>query len=358
MLMKPLAWLATGVLLLASCESPDPLPSARKSSELRHPQEKHLSNIRQLTDGGDNAEAYFSGDGRELIFQSTHGDLRCDQIFLMSAEGGEARRVSTGLGRTTCAYFFPDRSRIIYASTHEGGKSCPPVPSHAGGYVWPVYSTFDIFSARPDGSDLRRLTHTRGYDAEGTISPDGKTIVFTSVRDGDLDIYVMNADGSDPVRLTHTLGYDGGPFFSPDGKLICFRASRPQGKKEVDRYRELLADGRVQPTRLEIFFMNADGSNVRQVTRNGAANFGPFFHPSGEKILFASNLSSPGSRGAMAFDLYLINLDGTGEERVTFHPTFDAFPMFSPDGKKLVWASNRNASKRGDTNVFTADWVE
>lgn len=357
MLTRPMAWFATCILLLSACGGPDPLTSPRKRLE-PDPLEKRLRNIRQLTDGGDNAEAYFSGDGRELIYQSTHGDLRCDQIFVMNADGGEKRMVSTGFGRTTCAYFFPDRSRIIYASTHLGGRSCPPKPSHAGGYVWPVYSTFDIFSAKPDGTDLHRLTDTRGYDAEGTISPDGTKIVFTSVRDGDLDIYVMNADGSDPTRLTHTLGYDGGPFFSPDGKLICFRASRPQGKKEEDRYRELLVGDRVQPTQLEIFVMNADGSNVRQVTRNGAANFGPFFHPSGEKLIFASNLSNPRARGPNAFELYLINVDGTGEERVTFDPTFDAFPMFSPDGRKLVWASNRNASKRGDTNVFIADWVE
>jgi Tol biopolymer transport system component len=319
------------------------------------PIEKRLKNIRQLTFGGQNAEAYFSGDGKRLIYQTTHGDLRCDQIFVMNADGTGKKMVSTGKGRTTCSYFFPDGSRILYASTHAKSPDCPPVPPRRGGYVWPVYSTYDIFVAKPDGGDPRQLTDTRGYDAEATISPDGKRIVFTSVRDGDLDIYVMNADGSDQTRLTTTLGYDGGAFFSPDGKMICFRASRPSGAAEVDKYRELLAQDLVEPTRLEIYVMNADGSQVRQVTRNGAANFCPFFHPSGKSIIFASNQVDPRGRN---FDLYLTGLDGTGEERITSHGEFDGFPMFSPDGKQLVWASNRFGDEPGDTNIFIADWIE
>ena len=319
------------------------------------PIEKHLKNIRQLTFAGQNAEAYFSGDGKRLIYQTTHGDLRCDQIFVMNADGTGKKMVSTGKGRTTCSYFFPDGSRILYASTHAKSPDCPPVPPRRGGYVWPVYSTYDIFVAKPDGADPRPLTDTRGYDAEATMSTDGKKIVFTSVRDGDLDIYVMNADGSDQTRLTTTLGYDGGAFFSPDGKMICFRASRPSGAAEAEKYRELLAQDLVEPTRLEIYVMNADGSNVRQVTRNGAANFCPFFHPSGKKIIFASNQVDPRGRN---FDLYLTNLDGTGEERITSHGDFDGFPMFSPDGKKLVWAANRFGDEPGDTNIFIADWIE
>lgn len=320
--------------------------------------ERHLKNVRQLTNGGENAEAYFSGDSSRLIFQSTRGDLKCDQIFTMGIDGSNVKMVSTGKGRTTCSYFFPDGSRIIYASTHEGGPDCPPDPPRTGGYFWAISGTYDIYSARPDGSDLQRLTDTRGYDAEGTISPDGKKILFTSVRDGDLDLYVMNADGSDPRRLTSTLGYDGGGFFSPDGSMICYRASRPQGEEEARAYRELLARELVKPSALEIFVMNADGSNVRQITRNGAANFCPFFHPSGKKILYASNQSDPTARSSDPFDLYMVALDGSGEERITYHSTFDAFPMFSPDGKKLVWASNRYSAQRGETNVFIADWVD
>jgi Tol biopolymer transport system component len=319
------------------------------------PLEKHLKNLRQLTDSGQNAEAYFSGDGKELTYQTTHGEMKCDQIFIMNIDGSKKHRVSKGEGRTTCSYFFPDGSRILYASTHLGSKDCPPEARKSGAYVWQIYSTYDIFSANPDGSDLRQLTDTKGYDAEGTISPDGKKIVFTSVRDGDLDIYVMSADGSDPTRLTFTLGYDGGAFFSPDGKMICFRASRPQGEVEERKYRELLGRELVEPAALEIYVMDSDGSDIRQVTQNGAANFCPFFHPSGKKIIFSSNQANPKGRN---FDLYLVNLDGTGEERVTFDANFDAFPMFSPDGKKLVWAANRFGQIRGDTNIFLADWVE
>ncbi|HVR75989.1 MAG TPA: hypothetical protein VMT52_16780 [Planctomycetota bacterium] len=341
------------IYCVCGCEGPPAAPAARTHAD---PLEKRLKNIRMLTDGGENAEAYFSGDGKQLIFQSTHGALRCDQIFIMNTDGSGRRMVSSGLGRTTCAYFLPDGSRIIYASTHLASPDCPPRPSHGDGYVWPIYDSYDIFSARPDGTDIRRLTSTPGYDAEATVSPDGKKIVFTSVRDGDLDIYVMNIDGSDPTRLTDTLGYDGGAFFSPDGSLICFRASRLAGEESARKYRELLARGRVQPSALEIFVMSSDGTNVRQVTRNGVANFCPFFHPSGKQIIFASNMTDPKARAA--FDLYLIGIDGTGEERVTFHTEFDAFPMFSPDGKQLVWASNRSSRKSGETNIFIADWVE
>ena len=319
------------------------------------PLEKRLRNVRQLTFEGQNAEAYFSDDGKMLIYQSTHGEHRCDQIFTMRTDGSDKRMVSTGKGKTTCSYFFPKSERCVYASTHAGSPDCPPTPARGATYVWAVHGTFDIFSAKVDGTDLKRLTDTKGYDAEATISRDGKRIVFTSVRDGDLDIYVMNADGSDQTRLTTTLGYDGGAFFSPDGKMICFRASRPSGAAEVDKYRELLAQDLVEPTRLEIYVMNADGGQVRQVTRNGAANFCPFFHPSGKSIIFASNQVDPQGRN---FDLYLTGLDGTGEERITSHGEFDGFPMFSPDGKQLVWASNRFGDEPGDTNIFIADWIE
>jgi TolB protein len=320
--------------------------------------ERHLANPKRLTSGGENAEAYFSADGKELILQSTREPFKCDQIFRMKADGSEPRLVSTGKGRTTCAYFFPDGSRIIYASTHLAGDDCPPTPPRrAGGrYVWPIYRSYDIFSARPDGSDLRRLTDTPGYDAEGTISPDGKKIVFTSMRDGDLDLYTMNTDGSGVKRITSTPGYDGGAFFSPDSRRLCFRASRPQGK-DLEAYRELLSQDLVEPSALEIFVCDADGGSLRQVTKNGAANFCPFFHPSGRKLIYASNQGDP--RG-YNFDLYLVDLETGAEERVTTDPTFDAFPMFSPDGKKLVWGSNRkpDPGKERDTNIWIADWVE
>jgi TolB protein len=321
---------------------------------LKLPSETHLENIRQLSFGGENAEAYFSADGRQLIFQSTRDGHGCDQIYTMNIDGSNVMMVSTGEGRTTCSYFFPGGKRILYSSTHPGGKECPPRPDFSKGYVWAVYPSFDIFTALPDGSDLKQLTNKPGYDAETTISRSGK-LVFTSMRDGDLDIYTMNADGKNVRRLTNELGYDGGPFWSYDGKQIVYRAYHPQTEQEKADYIKLLKDNLIRPTTLEIWVMSADGSNKRQVTNNGKANFAPYFFPDGKRIIFASNMNDPRGRN---FDLYKINVDGQGLERITYNDTFDGFPMFSPDGKKLVFASNRNAKKQGETNVFIADWVQ
>jgi Tol biopolymer transport system component len=321
---------------------------------LQLPQETHLRNLKQLTFGGENAEAYFSPSGKELIFQSTRDGRECDQIYTMNLDGSNIRLVSTGTGRTTCSYFYPDAKKILYSSTHLGAKECPPRPDFSQGYVWAVYPTFDIFTARPDGSAVKQLTNTPGYDAETTISKQGK-LVFTSMRDGDLDIYTMDGNGKHVRRLTNELGYDGGPFWSYDGKQIVYRAYHPRTDKEKADYLALLKQNLIRPTTLEIWVMNADGTNKRQVTHNGKANFAPYFFPDGKRIIFASNMADPKGRD---FDLYKINVDGSGLERITFNDTFDGFPMFSPDGKKLVFASNRNAKVRGDTNIFIADWVE
>jgi Tol biopolymer transport system component len=317
--------------------------------------EKHLRNVRQLTFGGENAEAYFSGDGRQLIFQSKRDGRACDQIYTMRTDGSGVRMVSTGDGATTCSYIFPNGKRILYASTHLGARECPPRPDYRKGYVWPIHPTFDIFTARPDGQDLKRLTSTPGYDAEATVSADGKRIVFTSTRDGDLDIYTMDADGKNVRRLTTELGYDGGAFFSRDGRQIVYRSYQPKTPESVARYRQKLAENVIEPNVFEVWVMDADGSNKRQITTLGAASFAPYFFPDGRRIIFASNVHDPRKRN---FDLYVIGVDGTGLERVTFNETFDGFPMFSPDGKRLVFASNRNAAKEGDTNVFIADWVD
>ncbi|MFQ5654360.1 MAG: TolB family protein [Planctomycetota bacterium] len=327
------------------------LPLARPT----HARERHLRNLRQLTDGGENAEAYFSSDGARLIFQSTRPPRGCDQIFTMKTDGSDLRLVSTGLGRTTCAYFQPpDDDRIVYSSTHLGSRDCPPTPDHSMGYVWPIYDSYEIFAANADGTGLTQLTRSPGYDAEATFSPDGSRIVFTSTRDGDLNIYSMAADGTDVRRLTRSPGYDGGPFYSLDGSMICYRGRHPQGQ-ELEDYQELLGRGLVRPSKLEIFVMDANGTNSRQVTSNGAANFCPFFHPDGDRIIFSSNLGDPRGR---EFDLYIIRIDGTGLERITHESDFDGFPMFSPDGKKLVWCSNRFNSKPRETNVYIADWVD
>lgn len=326
-----------------------------ESDPLRIPEETHLKNIRQLTFGGENAEAYFSSDGNRLIFQSTRDGHKCDQIYTMNVDGSNVRMVSTGLGRTTCSYFFPVGDRILYSSTHLSAKECPPRPDYSKGYVWAIYPEFDIFSARTDGSDIQRLTSSESYDAEATISRDGKKIVFTSTRDGDLDIYSMDADGRNVQRLTSTLGYDGGPFYSYDGSMIVYRAHHPESEEAKADYLALLKANLIRPTQLDIWVMNADGTNKRRITKNGRANFAPYFFPDGKRIIFASNIDDPGGRN---FDLYMIKIDGSGLKRITFNETFDGFPMFSPDGKKLVFASNRNAKVPGETNVFIADWVD
>ena len=317
---------------------------------------RHIKNIKQLTFGGENAEAYWSFDGKKITLQSTRDNLKADQIFTMNADGSDVKMVSTGKGRTTCSYFLKGDKRILYASTHLAGDAPPPPPSQSAGYVWAVYPSFDIFTARADGSDLKRLTDTEGYDAEATVSPDGRKIVFTSMRNGDLDLYVMDIDGKNVKQITDELGYDGGAFFSPDSKMICYRANHPKTPEDVKVYKDLIAQNLVKPSKMELYVMNADGSNRRQVTNNGNANFCPFFTPDGKKLIFASNMDDPKGRPPN-FELYLVNLDGTGLERVTYEPNFDGFPMFSPDGKKIVWASNRLAKVRGETNVFVADWV-
>lgn len=323
---------------------------------LRLPGERHLRNVRQLTFGGQNAEAYFSFDETRLVFQSERDMFHCDQIFTMKLDGSDVKLVSTGKGRTTCSYFLPDGAHILYSSTHLGGNECPPAADRKKGYVWSLYRSFDIFIADTSGNITQQLTTTPGYDAEAVISPVGDRIVFTSIRSGDLDIYSMNLDGSDVRQLTHELGYDGGPFFSPDGKKIVYRAYHPTTAAETTDYKMLLAEEKIKPMNLQIWVMNSDGSDKRRVTRNSSANFGPYFHPDGDRIIFASNLGDT-SRTPMNFDLYLIKTDGTGLEPVTASPVFDGFPMFTRDGNKLVFASNRNAARRGETNIFIADWV-
>lgn len=338
------------------------MESDSSQMDYRYPQEKHLANLRKLTEGGDNAEAYFSFDNRMAVFQSNAAkwDLECDQIFYFDLEKDDiiAQRpplLSTGQGRTTCSYFMPGDSSILYGSTHLGGEACPPEPSKAEGYVWPIYESYDIFVADLEGRITDTLTRHPGYDAEATVSPLGDKIVFTSMRSGDLELWTMDLDGSNKKQVTDGLGYDGGAFFSPDGQKLVFRASRPQSKEEIAEYKALLAQGLVKPTNMEIYVCNVDGSDLRQVTDLGQANWAPFYHPSGEKILFSSNHHT--ERG-FPFNLFMINEDGSGLEQISFDNQFDAFPMFSFDGKKLIFSSNRHNGGDRSTNLFIADWVE
>jgi Tol biopolymer transport system component len=329
------------------------------------PAEKHLKNIRQLTFGGDNAEAYFSFDGKNLSFQSNNKawGLQCDQVFNMNIKKAAADTayrpplISTGKGRTTCSFFMPGNKSILFASTHAAGDSCPnPGDLRKGGkYLWPVFNSYDIYVSDLKGRIIRQLVNSPGYDAEATVSPKGDKIVFTSSRSGDLELWVMDIDGKNPKQVTNELGYDGGAFFSPDGKKLVFRASRPKTEEDVKEYKDLLAQGLVAPTQMELFTCNVDGSGLKQITHLGKANWAPFYHPSGKKIIFSSNHAS---KKGYDFQLYMINDDGTGLEQITTESVFNSFAMFSPDGKKLVFSSNRNNHGGHDTNVFIADWAE
>lgn len=318
-----------------------------------HQKERRLSGLRRLTSGGQNAEAYWDATGTRLIFQSTRPPFGCDQIFTMRADGGEVRLISPGTGRTTCGFFFPDGRRLLYASTHLTEAACPAPPDRSQGYVWPLYPQWEIVSADADGGNVRRLTDNGVYDAEGAVSPDGRRIVFTSGRDGDLDLYLMDADGRNVQRLTGEPGYDGGAFFSWDGRFIVFRASRPETAAELEDYRALLRQHLVRPRRLDIYVMKADGTGLTRVTRLPGANFAPFMHPNNRQIIFSSNHEDPTGR---AFALYLVNVDGSGLERVTWAESFASFPMFTRDARRLVFCSNRGATAPRDLDVFVADW--
>ncbi|RMH64389.1 MAG: hypothetical protein D6677_04855 [Calditrichaeota bacterium] len=346
------------LLFLMACGQKQSAESRKAVADtMRFPQEKHLKNVRMLTNGGENAEAYFSFAEDQLIFQSTHGQYKCDQIFTMKLDGSDKKLVSTGKGRTTCSYFLPGDKKIIYASTHGADANCPAPPDFSKGYVWKVYNDFDLYVANADGSDPRPFLPAPGYDAEATVSPKGDKIVFTSTRNGDLDIYTCNIDGSDLKQLTHELGYDGGPFFSWDGEKIIYRSYHPKTEDEVARYKQLLSEELIEPNAFQIMIMDADGSNKKQITHNAFANFAPFFHPDNKRVIFCSNMGSTDKRRP-DFNLWMINVDGTGLEQITFFNQFDGFPMFTHDGKKLVFASNRFNAKPRETNIFIADWVE
>jgi hypothetical protein len=339
----------------------DEVPEGTAVQDLGYPEEKHLKNVQQLTYIGDNAEAYWSFDGSKLVFQRTceTDGFSCDQIFSGSIPSpGELMKfnmLSTGMGRTTCSYFMPGDTSIIYASTHGAHQECPQVPAGPeGAYVWPLFTEFEIYTADLQGNIIKQYTDNDYYDAEATVSPNGDKIVFTSTRNGDLDLYVMDIDGSNVIQVTDELGYDGGAFFSPDGSMLVWRASRPSSEEEIEKYTGLLEQDLVEPSDMELFVANADGSDARQITNLGGANWAPFFHPDGGKILFCSNHKT----GIFPFNLFMINLDGTGLEQVTYDKAFDSFPMFSPDGTKLVFASNRNNGGTRNTNVFVADWVD
>jgi TolB protein len=363
------ALVLAGALLFSAFSFKKSLPTAllqtKQDDSLIYPDEKHFRNMQQLTNGGDNAEAYFSADGKWLIFQHRNPKegLDCDQMFIGKIPSSRTERfsshmISSGKGRTTCGFFTKDGKHIIYASTFLSGDSCPPVPNrskYGNRYIWPIYAGYDIFMADLNGRIVKRLTETDGYDAEATISPDGNKMIFTSMRDGDLDLYVMDLRDYKVKRITHELGYDGGAWFSPDGKKIIWRASRPKTAEEIAEYKSLLKENLVMPTHMEVWIANADGSDAKQITNYGQANWAPNFIPGSEKIIFCSNHEYP---HGFPFNMYTINVDGSGLEKISRDKGFDAFPMFSSDGKKILFSSNRHNGGGRDINVFLADWVE
>jgi TolB protein len=363
--MRPLLFILTSILFISCASEPKEAPYNPEADSLKYAEEVHFQNVRQLTFGANNAEAYWGFEDTKLIFQSDNPawGADCDQIYYMDTttpkdENFMPKMISTGMGRTTCSFFLPGDTTFVYGSTHLGNKECPAVPERGpgGAYVWPIYEDYDIFKANLDGEIIANLTpDSPGYDAEATLSPDGTKIVFTSMRTGDLELFIMNTDGSDVFQITDELGYDGGAFFSPDGTQLVFRSSRPKTPEEIEKYTSLLEQGLVEPTDMELYVVNIDGTGLRQITDLGNANWAPYFHPSGEKILFSSNHAS--ERG-FPFNLFMINVDGTGLKQVSFDATFDSFPMFSYDGKKVVFASNRFNGGDRSTNVFIADWVD
>ncbi len=354
--MKPISFLLFFAFLAINAQAQDSVLFAG---------EKHFKNIHQLTNGGDNAEAYWSFDGKRITFQRTNPKegVDCDQIFMglvptKATDSFTYKLISGGKGRTSCSYFTKDGAHIIYASTKNGGDGCPPAVDRAkygNKYIWPLYSNYDIFMADTTGKIIKQLTKSEGYDAEGTLSPDGKKMIYCSVKDGDLDLYVMELATGKEIKVTNTLGYDGGAWFSPDGKKIVWRASRPSTPEEVVEYKSLLKEGLVAPTKMEVWVANADGTNAKQITHLGQANWAPNFTPDGQHIIFCSNHEY--KRG-FPFNMYLIDLEGNHLEKISRDKGFDAFPMFSPDGKKIMFSSNRNNGGTRDTNLFVADWVD
>ena len=343
-----LAALATPVLVLGLGCGTGPGPSEPEPSP-----EAVLSNVRQLTFGGQNAEAYWSPDGTMLVFQATRGDASCDQIYVMNADGTDQRMVSSGQGVTTCGYFLPDNRTIVYASTHLAGEGCPPRPDRSKGYVWPVHAGYDLFLTDVDGSEPRRITDTPGYDAEATVNWATGKIVFTSMASGDLDLWSMDLDGTGKTQLSSTFGYDGGAFYSPDGSRLVMRANHPAEGEDSDRYADLLSQNLTAPMKMEIFAGNADGTGMERLTDFGCASFAPQFTPDGSHIVFSSNKNNCDSR---EFDLFLMRSDGSGLRQITDFGGFTSFAEFSPDGSRLVFSSDRDAKSRYEFNIFVADW--
>lgn len=324
----------------ANAADPGPNEINAKDAESRY-----LANVTQLTDAsmglGKAGEAYFSPDGKNIIFQATPAGQPDYQIYTMNLSTHTPKMVSTGKGACTCAFFHPKARKIMFASSHlDPNLGQPKSVEETKGYKWDFNEHMDIFEADLDGGNLHRLTDAPGYDAEGSYSPSGKQIVFTSMRDGDQEIYVMDADGRNQRRLTYGKGYDGGPFFSPDGKTILYRGDR-RGDDKMN---------------LQLRLVNVDGSNDRAITDNELFNWCPFWHPSGKSLIFTQADHGLRERGERPnYDLWMVTPDGAKLTRITFDPASDVLPVFSPDGKRVMWTSKRGGL--AEAQVFVADFT-
>ncbi|MFT7678773.1 MAG: TolB protein [Planctomycetota bacterium] len=366
---------ALAAILLTACQSTGdsnqaelPVAGAVPSDDLIQPgEERFFKHLWQVTWGGENAEAYWSFDGTRLVMQSRRPKegIDCDQIFTTSASGGGTEMVSTGKGVTTCAYFLPGDDQVVYASTHGAHDDCPAPPDRSEGYVWALHPEYDIWVTDLSDGSQRPLITGYGYDAEATVSPTGDRMVFTSTRSGDVELWTCNIDGSDQTMVTDVPGYDGGAFFSHDGKRLVFRTTAfTPGKEQAELadYRRLLKQNLVRPSKMEIYTCAADGTERQQITALGGANFAPFFTPDDSHIVFSTN-HHDGGRPALNFDIFMIPASGGEAIQVTHFDAgrgkqFDSFPMFSPNGRYMAFASNRGDGESGETNVFIAEWIE
>lgn len=326
--------------------------AADDASLVTEHEETFLANVRQVTFGLPRAgEGYFSPDGTTIVYQAFPIGYPFYQIYVQRLDERIPRLLSTGRGRTTCAYFSPKGDQILFASSHtdpdiEQTEKKGREEAAQGGrrrYQWEFDPQMELYLINFDGTGLKRLTDSPGYDAEGSFSPDGSQVVFTSTRDGDPDLYVMRSDGTGVRQLTNAPGYDGGPFFSPDGRWVIFRSDR--AKKDM----------------LQLFAISADGKIEVQLTDNlDQVNWCPYFHPSGKYIIWAGADYGQGPQKAN-FDLWTMEIEMTSDSfrggkttRITDHKAADVLPVFSPDGRKMMWTSNRTPD--GTSQLWIGDW--
>jgi Tol biopolymer transport system component len=340
------------ILLLNSCGVIDEPKQRNVRKAQLYYGEDHLTKVTQLTFTGENTQASFSPDNKNIIFQSTRNRLRCDAIFRMHSDGSDISQISSGKGIASSAVISPDNNSIIYSSTQKVDYQCPSKPEYSKAYSWLLYSSYDLFKDELTGGSDERIIKSSSYDGGAVYSPKGDKIIFSSGRTGDLELYIANSDGNNVKQLTNIDGYDGDAVFSRDGKYIVWRASRPKGN-DLHDYRYQLSQGIIKEGKFEIFMMKLAGGKPIQLTNNGATNFSPSFDPNSNNIIFSSNMSQKDGRN---YDIYTLNLKTRKLERITYYSGFDGYPVFSSDGKKLLFTSSRNFRYKAEKNIFIVNW--